>query len=210
LHTCTLFGMSDQELVRAILKGDNRAMRDLILKYQDLVLNTCFKVLRSREDAEDMAQEVFIVTYRSAATLRYEEDISFWLYRVSLNKSINHLKRKRNVIFRSLLQLESLFIPVEGESQHHDLLLSNDHPGDHLEASERIEILTKAVASLPANQQKAFILYHYEDMSYKEISKVLNLSLSSVESLLFRAKASLKKKCTSYIMSENVKNYLNP
>ena len=193
--------MSDQEQVRAILKGDNRAMRDLILKYQDLVLNTCFKVLRTREDAEDMAQEVFIETYRSAATLRYEDDISFWLYRVSLNKSVNYLKRTRNIIFRSLLQLESLFIPWDADSPQ-DILLSNDHPEDNLEATERLDILKKAVASLPAMQQKAFILHHYEDMPYKEICKVLNLSLSSVESLLFRAKVSLKKKCTSYIMSE--------
>ncbi|HUW92038.1 MAG TPA: sigma-70 family RNA polymerase sigma factor [Bacteroidales bacterium] len=193
--------MSDQELVRAILKGDNRAMRDLILKYQDLVLNTCFKVLRTREDAEDMAQEVFIETYRSAATLRYEDDISYWLYRVSLNKSVNYLKRTRNIIFRSLLQLESLFIPWDADSPQ-DILLSNDHPEDNLEATERLDILKKAVASLPAMQQKAFILHHYEDMPYKEICKVLNLSLSSVESLLFRAKVSLKKKCTSYIMSE--------
>ena len=78
--------MSDQELVKAIIIGDNSAMRELIVKYQDLVLNTCYKVLRSREDAEDTAQEVFIETFRSAASLRYEEDVSFWLYRVSLNK----------------------------------------------------------------------------------------------------------------------------
>lgn len=197
--------MSDQELVRAILKGDNGAMRDLVLKYQDLVLNTCYKVLRSREDAEDIAQEVFIETYRSAANLRYEDDISFWLYRVSLNKSINYLKRTRNIFFRSLLQIESLFIPGE-EGSHQEILLSDDHPGESLEATERLEILTKAVASLPAKQQKAFILHHYEDMPYKEICKVLNLSLSSVESLLFRAKVSLKKKCVSYINSEKVSN----
>lgn len=197
--------MSDQELVRAILKGDNGAMRDLILKYQDLVLNTCYKVLRSREDAEDIAQEVFIETYRSAANLRYEDDISFWLYRVSLNKSINYLKRTRNIFFRSLLKMESLLIPGE-EGSHQEMLLSDDHPGESLEATERLEILTKAVASLPAMQQKAFILHHYEDMPYKEICKVLNLSLSSVESLLFRAKVTLKKKCTSYFNSEKVSN----
>ncbi|MDZ7635935.1 MAG: sigma factor [Bacteroidales bacterium] len=65
--------MSDQELVKAIIRGDNSAMRDLISKYQDLVLNTCYKVLHSREDAEDIAQEVFIETYRSATGLRNEE-----------------------------------------------------------------------------------------------------------------------------------------
>lgn len=193
--------MSDQELVRAILTGDNGAMRKLILKYQDLVLNTCFKVLRSREDAEDIAQEVFIETYRSAASLRYEDDISYWLYRVSLNKSINYLKRSHNIIFRSLLQLETVFNHVDGQPVA-DIPHSEENPGETLEAAERSEILSRAVASLPAMQQKAFILHHYEDIPYKEICRILNLSLSSVESLLFRAKGNLIKKCNSYSLTQ--------
>jgi RNA polymerase sigma factor (sigma-70 family) len=186
--------MSDQELVKAIIRGENSAMRELILKYQELVLNTCFKVLRSREDAEDIAQEVFIETYRSAAGLRQEEDISYWLYRISLNKSINHLKKSQNILFRSLLQIEALFGRDEAESGA-GTPFSDDHPGEALESSERREMLARAVASLPPMQQKAFILHHYEDMPYKEVSRVLNLSLPSVESLLFRARANLKKRC---------------
>lgn len=186
--------MSDQELVKAIIRGDNSAMRDLISKYQDLVLNTCYKVLQSREDAQDIAQEVFIETYRSAAGLRNEENVSFWLYRISLNKSVNYLKRSQNILFRSLMQLETLF-----RHDHHEgssvVPHSDDHPGDRLEDAERDEILAKAVASLPSNQHKAFILYYYEELSYKEISSVLGLSVSSVESLLFRARENLKKKC---------------
>jgi len=186
--------MSDQELVKAVIRGDNSAMRDLISKYQELVLNTCFKVLQSREDAEDIAQEVFIETYRSAAGLRYEDNISFWLYRISLNKSINHLKRSQNVLFRSLMQLEAIFRHDDARKMSPEPH-SDDHPGDILEAAERDEIVKKAVAILPANQQKAFILYYYEELSYKEISSVLGLSVSSVESLLFRARENLKKRC---------------
>lgn len=186
--------MSDQELIKAIIRGDNSAMRELIGKYQDLVLNTCYKVLRSREDAEDISQEVFIETYRSAAALRSEEDISYWLYRVSLNKSINHLRKSQNILFRSLLQIEALFGQSD-DSGSRSAPVSDDHPGETLESAERQEMLARAVASLPAMQQKAFILHHYEDMPYKEICRVLNLSLSSVESLLFRARASLKRKC---------------
>ncbi len=186
--------MSDQELVKAVIRGDNSAMRDLISKYQELVLNTCYKVLQTREDAEDIAQEVFIETYRSAAGLRYEEDISFWLYRISLNKSINHLKRSQNILFRSLMQLEALFRQDNaggtGREPH-----SDDHPGERLEAAERDEIVRKAVATLPANQQKAFILFYYEELSYKEISSVLGVSVASVESLLFRARENMKKRC---------------
>jgi RNA polymerase sigma-70 factor (ECF subfamily) len=186
--------MNDQELVKAIIRGDNSAMRELITKYQDLVLNTCFRVLQSREDAQDIAQEVFLETYRSAARLRYEENISFWLYRISLNKSINYLKRSQNVLFRSILQIESLFRHGR-EEDHASLPYSDDHPGDSLEAAERQEMLAKAVAALPVKQQKVFALFYYEELSYKEICEVMGLSLSSVESLLFRARENVKKKC---------------
>lgn len=186
--------MNDQELVKAVIRGDNSAMRSLISKYQDLVLNTCYKVLQSREDAQDIAQEVFIETYRSATGLRNEENISFWLYRISLNKSINHLKRSQNILFRSIQQLETIFrhdTPGGSAPVPH----SDDNPGESLEAAERQQMLSAAVSSLPARQQKAFVLYYYEELSYKEISAILGLSVSSVESLLFRARENVKKKC---------------
>lgn len=186
--------MNDQELVKAVIRGDNSAMRDLISRYQDLVLNTCYKVLQSREDAQDIAQEVFIETYRSAAGLRNEENISFWLYRISLNKSINYLKRSQNLLFRSIQQLESIFRPdMPGGSA--SIPHSDDNPEESLEVAERQQMLSAAVASLPARQQKTFILYYYEELSYKEISTVLGLSVSSVESLLSRARENVRKRC---------------
>ena len=186
--------MNDQDLVKAIIRGENSAMRELIAKYQDLVLNTCYKVLQSREDAKDIAQEVFFETYRSAAGLRYEENISFWLYRISLNKSINYHKRSQNVLSRSLLHLESFFLH-DSPADAGDIPYSDDHFVESLEADERLQMLSKAVASLSARQQKVFILYYYEELSYKEISSVLSLSVSSVESLLFRARDNVRKIC---------------
>lgn len=186
--------MNDRELVKAIIQGDNSAMRDLIAKYQDLVLNTCYKVLQSEEDARDIAQEVFIETYRSAAGLRYEENISYWLYRIALNKSINYLKRSHNLVFRSILRLETIF-HHDTPDEEHEMLYSVDHPGEGLEADDRQEMMAKAVRALPPMQQKAFILYYYEDLSYKEISSVLGQSVSSVESLLVRARGSVRRKC---------------
>jgi len=186
--------MNDQELVKAVIRGDNSAMRHLISRYQALVLNTCYKVLQSREDAEDIAQEVFIETFRSAASLRNEQNISFWLYRISLNKSINYLKRSQNILFRSIQQIESIFRhdrPGGSEPVPH----SDDNPGENIEAVERQQLLSAAVAALPERQQKTFILYYYEELNYKEISDVLGLSASSVESLLVRARDNVRKKC---------------
>lgn len=186
--------MNDQDLVKAVIRGENSAMRDLIFRYQELVLNTCYKVLHSREDAQDIAQEVFIEAYRSAAELRNEENISFWLYRVSLNKSINYLKRSQNILFRSIHQIESVFrndAPAGPAALPH----SDDDPGKKIEADEKQQMISSAVAALPSRQQKAFILHYYEEMTYKEISEILGLSLSSVESLLVRARENVRKRC---------------
>ena len=162
--------MNDQELVKAIIRGDNCAMRDLISKYQDLVLNTCYKVLHSREDAEpDCPRRVSRTTGLQRAC--NEENISSWLYRISLNKSINHLKRSQNILFRTVHQLESVFRPdMTGSSS--PVPHSDDHPGEILEAAERQQMLSAAVGSLPPRQQKAFILYYYEELAYKEISAI--------------------------------------
>ena len=195
--------MTDQQLVKAILTGDNGALKELIIRYQDMVLNTCYKVLRSKEDAEDIAQEVFIETYRSVATLRNEENLSFWLYRVSLNKSLNFLKHKSNSFLKSVLHLDSLFEKDEEDSDS-SFPVSDEDPGRELEEKERQEILIKAVDTLPSSQQKAFILHYYENLSLKETGKVLGLTQSSVESLLFRAKANLRKRCSKY--SHSAKN----
>jgi RNA polymerase sigma-70 factor, ECF subfamily len=197
--------MTDQELIKAILTGSNEAMKELIVRYQDLVLNTCYKVLRSREDAEDIAQEVFIETYRSIASLRSEESLSFWLYRISLNKSINYSKRKGTSLLRSLLHIDSIFGEDDNEAEQ-AIPFSDEDPGSGLEEKEQHEILVKAVATLPSSQQKAFILCYYENLSYKEICNIMGVSLPAVESLLHRAKLNLQKKCSCYNQPSKVNN----
>lgn len=170
-------------------------MRILIDKYQDLVVNTCYRVLHSREDAEDMAQEVFLKAYRSLASLRHIECLSFWLYRISLHKSINHYHQNRFI--RNILRLETASPP----SDYEQLLQRSAKNESHVETddeSEKLEIIWHFIDQLPTRQRKAFILHHYEGISYNDIAQILNISLASVESLIFRAKATLKGKCMAY------------
>ena len=186
--------MSDTEIVKKILTGDQGALRDFILKYQDLVVNTCFSILHNRSDAEDITQEVFIEAYRSMATLRHEETVSYWLYRVSLNKSINYSRKHR--LFNTFLRFETM---DQGKGDKLEDI-SNSHaenPYEQLEHLDKLRMIETALDSLPARQKKAFVLHHYEYLSYKDISNILNVSVSSVESLIFRAKTAIKKRCTS-------------
>lgn len=184
--------MFDQDIVQRILAGESEALRELIDKYQDLVVNTCFQVLQNPADAEDMAQEVFIEAYRSMSSLRQEQQLSFWLYRIALNKSIN--QQKKNRFFKNILRLDAS--PGERDAcLFPETEATEKDPYEALVHKEKISLIRQELQKLPSRQQKAFILHHFEQLSYKDIAKVLKVSLSTVESLIFRAKATLQKKC---------------
>ncbi|MEZ4998213.1 MAG: sigma-70 family RNA polymerase sigma factor [Bacteroidales bacterium] len=124
-----------------------------------------------------------------------KENVSFWLYRISLNKSINYLKRSQNILFRSILQIESLFRHDRDEVSS-DVPHSDYHPEMSLEAAEQQDLLTRAVASLPAAQQKVFALFYYEELSYKEISNVTRVvSLVRGVTPFSVPRENVKKKC---------------
>ena len=95
--------MTDQELIDQIQSGSQSAFRHLVDKYQVLVFNTCIGFVGNRQSAEDLSQDVFIETYRSISKFRGEAKLSTWLYRISVNKSLNHIRdhKKHNVV-RSL------------------------------------------------------------------------------------------------------------
>lgn len=177
--------MTEDNLVQKIKKGDEAAFKQFVFKYQDLVINICYRFLRNPEDAEEIAQDVFIEVYKSVQSFRNEAAVSTWLYRIATNKSLNHLKK-----FKKKKKLEK-YIDAGIRTIH-----SGSNPHVDMEKAERQKLLFEVINALPENQKKAFILSKYENLSYKEIADVMAVSLSSVESLLFRAKKNLQKKLT--------------
>lgn len=183
--------MSDLEIIAQLQAGNEQAFRSLVDQYQKMVLNTCFGVVQNHEDAEDIAQDVFVEVYKSVQNFRADAKLSTWLYRIAINRSINHLRdNKKHRWFRSF---ES-----EVEEKNRQLMQlagdAADKPGFNLENEQRAIILREAINSLPAQQKVAFSLSKYEELSYQEISEVMQTSVSSVESLIFRAKKNLQKK----------------
>ncbi len=183
--------MSDLEIIAQLQAGNEQAFRLLVDQYQKMVLNTCYGVVQNHEDAEDIAQDVFVEVYKSVQNFRADAKLSTWLYRIAINRSINHLRdNKKHRWFRSF---ES-----EVEEKNRQLMQlagdASDKPGFNLENEQRAIILREAINSLPAQQKVAFSLSKYEELSYQEISEVMQTSVSSVESLIFRAKKNLQKK----------------
>ena len=191
--------MEDRELIRLLKENDQPAFKKLVNSYQKMVINTCFGILQNREDAEDTAQEVFVEIIHSIYSFREDAKLSTWIYRIAVNKSLNMVrKRKRVGIIKSL---QNFFSPnSESDNQEHHPI-EVQQPDYVLQQSETARILKSAIDSLPDNQKTAFILSRYEDLSYKEIAEVMNLTLSSVESLIHRSKRNLQKKLKNYYQS---------
>jgi RNA polymerase sigma-70 factor (ECF subfamily) len=163
-------------------------------QHQYKVMNTCYGFVHNEEDAEDLAQEVFLEVYNSIGTFREESKLSTWIYRICVTKSLDFLrkqKRKKRVGF-----LRAMFSQDQDLEQLPSSPATNPHV--HLEQRERAEILRQAVDSLAENQKIAMTLSQYEDFSYQEIADVMDTTLSAVESLLHRAKKNLRKKLYHY------------
>ena len=171
-------------MIETILKGDQRAFKLLVDTYQLMVVNTCYAFVHDRDEAEDIAQDVFVQVFESLGKFRFESKLSTWFYRIAVNRSINHCKSPRG---------RAIKIDIDSWKQQ-EVAQTIEMPQQQiLEEQEQIKLLHKAIDKLPENQRTALILNKYEELSYKEIADVMGVSLSSVESLLFRAKNNLEK-----------------
>jgi RNA polymerase sigma-70 factor (ECF subfamily) len=188
--------MDDKELIRKIATKDHAAFKALVDRHQGLVFNTCYHLLGNRQDAEDVAQEVFLQVYRSAKGYREEAKLSTWLYRIAVNRSLNFIRD--NKWSRRLKSLTSLL--EDDREQVRDIPASDsDRPDVALEEKERNSAIQKAINSLPAKRRAAFVLHKYEGLSYREIAEIMHRSLSSVELLIHRAKSNLQRRLVRYL-----------
>jgi len=180
----------NKEFIKKLKSGDEPAFKECVESHNDRVLNTCYRLVQNRDDAEDLAQEVFIEVYRSIGHFREDAELSTWIYRIAVNKSLDFVrKKKRKKRFAFVMSLAGF-----GEVEKELSLPAPSNPQVELEQKERIKILNQAIESLPENQQVAITLSNYEGFSNKEIAEIMETSVSAVESLIHRAKNNLHKK----------------
>lgn len=183
--------MTEQELLFGLRHGEESAFKELVIQFQDRVFNTALGLLQQHTEAEDIAQEVFIQVFRSIEKFKGNSLLSTWIYRITVTKSLDHLrskKRKKRFGFLSNLFGDNNLPLYEPEDFN--------HPGVLQENKEDAAILFKMIEQLPENQRTAFILNKIEELSYGEIAAILNTTTSAVDSLLQRAKQHLRKKLT--------------
>ncbi len=183
--------MGEDDIIQGLIRRDETAFREFVEKHHQLVVNTCFGLLHSVEDAEDVAQEVFIEVFRSVHKFRGKSKISTWLYRIAVNRSLNFIRDNKKHT-----RLQSFDDKIKDTVLKTNQIASGntENPEQDFENRQRSVLLHEALDSLPKNQQVAITLSKYEDLGNKEIAEIMNLSVSSVESLIHRAKKNLQKK----------------
>lgn len=186
--------MREKLLIEELKAGKESAYQYLVDTFQEKVLSTCLGFFPNKHDAEDLVQEVFVNVFKNIHGFKGDSKLSTWIYQLAVRECLQQIRyrkrQKRVAFFQSLIGLDDKADRIKaGEF---------DHPGVLLENKERAKVLFEHIADLSENQKIAFTLHRIEGLSYKEVSEVMELSVSSVESLLFRAKKNLKKRLEVY------------
>lgn len=186
--------MEDQHLIKGVKAGEPGVYKQLVELYQARVINTCYSFLHNREDAEEVAQDVFVEVHRSISDFREQAKLSTWIYRIAVTRSLDLIrKKKRKKRFARFIRIIGLDNPLERVPAPR-----RSEPDIALEEEERFQVLQEAMDSLPVNQRIALTLCNFESHSYKEIAEVMGTTLSAVESLIHRGKKNLRGKLYRY------------
>ncbi len=184
--------------IQALKEGSEKAFRQLVESFKDRVFNTCLGFMVSKEEAEDVAQEVFVEVFSSIRSFREESQLSTWVYRIAVTKSLEAIRKKRRKKRFAIIER------IVGTDQREQTLENPGeyHPLAQIEHRERASALYAAIEALPDSQRVAFTLHKIEGLSQKEVSEVMDTSIPAVESLIHRAKENLRKRLFAYYMGE--------
>lgn len=169
------------EIISAVAAGDRKAFHQLYDIFSEKVYNTSLSYAQNVHDAEEITQDVFTSIYRNASKFKGESALGTWIYRITVNTSLNHLKKKKRFSFLKY---------GESDVDRPDF----EHPGVLMENKENAKRLFKVIDTLPDSQKTAFILSFVEELPRQEVADIMEVSLKAVESLLQRGKKNLRGK----------------
>ena len=186
----------DATLMLLVKQGDTSAFTKLVDKYKQPVLNVASRMLRDQTEAEDIAQNVFVQVYKSAHRYEVSSKFSTWLFTIVRNLCLNEIRR------RSRHPAESLEAPhpdQEDQPLHQFEDKATASPPDSVLLGELDQKIAQALDGLPENQRMAIVLCRQNELSYEEIAKVLECSVSATKSLIHRGRETLKEKLKPYL-----------
>lgn len=191
--------MKENEFIQELKLKSTKAYSQLLDDFQQKVFSTCISFVPNKEDAEDIAQEVFIEVFNSISKFKGDSKLSTWIYRITTNKCLEFIRKKNTKKrFAFLQSITGNAIPMDKT----DYFTEINHPGILLENKELNTTLFKAINSLPESQSVVFTLHKIDGKSYQEVAEITDRSLSSVESVMFRAKKNLQSTLENYYKNQ--------
>jgi RNA polymerase sigma-70 factor, ECF subfamily len=183
---------SDVQLMLDVKAGDPQSFELLLQRYRTPLINFLYRMVRSREQAEDLAQEVFLRVYRARENYEPSAKFTTWLFRIATNLALNSLRDHRYQKLEISMDAPILADAEDGEERMMEV--ADEHPDieQHLVEEARKKMIRHAIEKLPEKQRAAVLLHKYQELDYGEISKILQCSESALKSLLFRAYETLR------------------
>ena len=178
----------DSVLIKRALKGDQQAFQRIKHKYHDAISKLIGRMVRNREEVEDLTQEAFIKAFASLASFNEEYAFTTWLYKIATNNCIDYVRKRK-------LQTFSIDKPIESDENDYSFELpdTDPEPDQRLIAAQRKKMLDDALNGLPAKYRQVMLMRHVDEKEYAEIAKILKLPLGTVKAHIFRARELLYK-----------------
>jgi RNA polymerase sigma-70 factor (ECF subfamily) len=194
-----LIGLRERLLIRRLQQRDERAFQEVVRLYQHKVYNLVYRMLGSREEAEDLAQEVFVTVFKSIDTFRGESKFSTWLYRIAANHCKNRLKYLGRRSYKATGALDEAAEHDLQGAQPSALVPHIDGPEKVLEGLQLEQLVQQGIALLDEEHRMLIVLRDVEDLSYQEISTITGLPEGTVKSRLHRARMALKEHLAKHV-----------
>ena len=188
-------GLGDNEIISRVLQGEQGAYAELVNRYQGYVFTLILRMVKSREDAEEIAQDVFVKAYRSLADFRGDSKFSTWLYTITSTTSITFLRKKKLEVHS--LDNEKVFEVADNKD--------SGFRANLVEQKSRVNMVNEAIAMLSPDDAEIITLFYKAEQNLEEISRILGLETNTVKVRLHRARGRLKEKMEKNF-SEEVKN----
>jgi len=191
MHT----GQTDTDIISLVLKGDQQAYAFLVDRYRNFVFTIVLRYVKSREDAEELAQDIFIKAYRSLADFRGQSKFSTWLYTVTTTTCISFLRKKKVEIHS--LDNEQVFEVADS--------LDSGMRANQIEQKSRANMVNEAIKLLNPDDAQVITLFYKGEQTLEEIAAIMGKETNAVKVQLHRARTRLKEKMQKYF-SEEVKD----
>lgn len=186
----------DQQYINQVLNGDTNAFTALVDQYKAMVFSLALKMLKSREEAEEVAQDSFLKAYRSLAKFKGDAKFSTWLYTITYNSCLDRIRKNKR---------EQPVIVIDDYTEQQ--IVSLDNSLDGMEAKERRQMIQDCLALLPGEDSFLLTLFYFDEQSIKEIAKIMGINTNHVKIKLYRSRKKLTAVLKTHLETEMISHY---